>query len=145
MSDETKSIISAIGGLVIAFLVLGFVVFAFSTPAPAVWKPEYAQLSPSLRQWYQNANMTPETRARLKKEWWGCCNEGDVVKDAEFKVVRVGRDKDPEWWYRRPGTDWKLIHPDTVHWGDSAPDGKATLFIYNSSGEELCFYPAAGG
>lgn len=114
------------------------------TLSPAVWKPEYAQLSPSIQQWYKDAKMTPDTKKRLDKAWWGCCDEGDVVPDAEFKVVPGSAGKEDEWWYQRPGTDWKLIHPDTVHWGESAPNGKSTLFLYNVTGEELCFYPAAG-
>jgi hypothetical protein len=113
-------------------------------PAWARWKPEYAQLSPSIQQWYKDAVMTPETKERLHTSFSGCCDEGDVVKDAEFKLVPGNTTTEDRWYYRRPGTQWKEIHPDTIHWGESAPDGKSTLFIYNASGQELCFYPAAG-
>ena len=57
---------------------------------------------------------------------------------------KVGGDGGDEWWYLKDKT-WTRIPNDIVHWGEHAPDGRPTLFIYQSTGQELCFYPGEDG
>ena len=106
----------------------------------AAWKPEYAQNSPEVREWYNNQLLNEATRQRLQVDWHSCCSHGDVFR-TKFKVGGDGRD---EWWYLKDGT-WQKIPNDIVHWGEHAPDGRPTLFIYQSTGQELCFYPGEDG
>jgi hypothetical protein len=46
---------------------------------------------------------------------------------------------------------WKHVPPDIIHWDESAPDGKPTLFALSESwggwppGTPTCFYPPPGG
>lgn len=35
------------------------------------------------------------------------------------------------------------VPPDIIHWGESAPGGQPTLFVY--SGMETCFFPGDSG
>jgi hypothetical protein len=108
--------------------------------ARSEWKPEYAQASPEVQQWYRNAPLTEEAQRRFpfKK----CCDHADVVR-TKFQVNKVdGRD---EWFYEpldAPGT-LKRIPDDIIHWGVSAPGGQPTLFVY--SGKETCFFPGDSG
>jgi len=111
--------------------------------AGARWKPEFAQLSPEVRDWYKGQTMTPETWKRLgEPSWHSCCEHGDVFK-TQFRVGPGAHGED-EWWYLKDGV-WKQVPPDTIHWGQHAPGGQPTLFIYQSTGQELCFYPPDGG
>jgi hypothetical protein len=93
----------------------------------AAWKPEYAQNSPEVREWYNNQLLNEATRQRLQVDWHSCCNHGDLFR-TKFKV---GGDGGDEWWYLKDNT-WKKIPNDIVHWGEHAPDGRPTLFIYQS-------------
>lgn len=92
---------------------------------------------PEVRAWYRNAELTEAAQGRFpfKK----CCDHSDVVRTI-FKVNRTsGGD---EWFYSDWGT-WKRVPPDIIHWGESAPGGQPTLFVY--SGQETCFFPGDGG
>jgi hypothetical protein len=109
----------------------------------ATWKPEYAQNAPEVNQWYKNQQMTPETWDRLgSPSWHSCCEKGDVFK-TQFRVGK-GQHGDDEWWYLKDGV-WKQVPEDTIHWGQHAPGGLPTLFIYSNTGQELCFYPPKEG
>jgi hypothetical protein len=113
---------------------------ALAAPAAAEWKPEYAQASPEVREWYRNAPLTEEAQKRFPFK--RCCDHADVVR-TKFKVSKVdGRD---EWFYEpldAPGT-MKRIPDDIIHWGVSAPGGQPTLFVYH--GHETCFFPGDSG
>lgn len=103
--------------------------------AHAEWKPEYANSSPEIRAWYSNAKITD--RARHRFPWNNCCDHADVVK-AKFGVRKT--DHGDEWSYRMTDADeWRVIPEDIIHWGESAPGGQPTLFVYQ--GRETCFYP----
>ena len=48
-----------------------------------------------------------------------------------------------EWYYKTPEmAEYKRIPNDIIHWGETAPYGLPTLFVYN--GEEICFWPPNG-
>lgn len=122
-----------------AVWILGAIVAALAVvcPAGATWRPEYAQASPAVQDWYRNAELTPEAQGRFpfKK----CCDRADVVR-TQFRVNRV--DGGDEWFYR-DGEAWKRIPPDIIHWGKGAPSGQPTLFVY--AGSETCFFPGDSG
>lgn len=106
--------------------------------APATWKPEYAQASPLVQDWYRNAELTAEAQKRFpfKK----CCDHADVVR-TRFEVNKTsGGD---EWFYEDSPGHMKRIPPDIIHWGQSAPGGAPTLFVY--AGQETCFFPGDSG
>ena len=105
--------------------------------AQARWRPEYASASPEVQAWYRNAELTDAAQARFpfKK----CCDGADVVK-TEFRVDRKsGAD---EWWWL-DGATWRRVPADIIHWGQSAPGGLPTLFVYQ--GQATCFFPGEGG
>lgn len=108
------------------------------TPARAEWKPEYAQASPAAQDWYRNAKITD--RARPRFAWEKCCDHADVVK-TRFEVDRSsGSDA---WSYEDAPGHMKRIPDDVIHWGEAAPGGQPTLFVY--AGKETCFFPGDGG
>jgi hypothetical protein len=117
-------------------------------PARAEWKPQYAQASPEVRAWYGSAELTPAAAARLGFK--RCCDESEVVK-TRFRVDRSsGQD---EWYYLKNGK-FERIPLDIIHWGESAPGGKPTLFVlsdhwadafHRPHGTPTCFYPGEGG
>lgn len=108
------------------------------TPVAAEWKPEYAQASPEVREWYRQAELTEEARKRFR--WVKCCDHADVFR-TQFKVNKTtGGD---EWWYLTKEGQWKLIPPDIIHTDQHAPDNQPTLFIY--AGKETCFFPGGSG
>ena len=113
-----------------------------TSTAYATWKPEYAQLSQEVKDWYKGQTLNQATWERLgSPSWHSCCEHGDVFK-TQF---RVGGDNSDEWWYLTKENEWKQVPPDTIHWGQHAPNGEPTLFIYQATGQELCFYPPLEG
>jgi hypothetical protein len=113
-----------------------FMALAVST-AGAEWKPEYAQNSPEVRAWYQNAELTRAAQKRFPYK--KCCDHADVVK-TQFRVSKG--DSGDEWWWL-DGDGWRKVPDDIIHWGVSAPGGRPTLFVY--AGKETCFFPPDGG
>src|SRR6201995_5067782 len=104
----------------------------------ARWKAEYASQPQEVQDWYRNAELTPEAQKRLG--WHKCCDHAAVV-NTKFQVNKVdGRD---EWDSEDTPGHFKRIPEDVIHWGESAPGGQPTLFVY--SGKETCFYPGQGG
>lgn len=118
------------GLAVIALLVV-------SQQVRAEWKPEYAQAPQATRDWYRNAELTDAAQARFRYK--KCCDHADVVK-TQFRVSTV--DGNDEWYWFDNGR-WRRIPPDVIHWGESAPGGQPTLFVYG--GQETCFWPGTGG
>jgi hypothetical protein len=106
--------------------------------AVAEWKPEYAQAPVQVQDWYRKAELTAEASKRLNG-WKSCCAHSDVVK-AQFRVNKT--DARDEWWWLN-GEKWQRIPDDVIHWGQAAPGGRPTLFVYNSV--ETCFWPPDGG
>lgn len=106
-------------------------------PARATWKPEYADADPAVRDWYRNAELTPAAAARL--HFKSCCAHSDVVH-TRFQVNKT--DHGDEWQWLVDG-QWRTIPPDIIHWGESAPDGQATLFAIGDL--PTCFWPPDGG
>lgn len=121
---------------VAAFIIAAAYLIMFS-PAFATWKPEYAALPQSVRDWYRNAELTPEAQKRFNFK--SCCEKADVVK-TQFRVSKST--SGDEWFWDRDG-QWQRIPEDVIHWGETAPDGQATLFVV--SGREVCFWPPDGG
>ena len=104
------------------------------------WTQEQiAQADPSAREWYEKQEINPAAQKRLNVTFKSCCKNGDVFL-TQFRVG-PGEHGDDEWWYLQKGV-WKRIPDDVIHWGEYAPDGQATLFLYASGGQELCFYPS---
>jgi hypothetical protein len=104
------------------------------------WTQEQiAQADPSVRAWYEQQEINPAAQKRLNVTFKSCCKNGDVFL-TQFRVG-PGEHGDDEWWYLQKGV-WKRIPDDVIHWGEYAPDGQATLFLYASGGQELCFYPS---
>ncbi len=122
--------------VLLALLAFGFLM----GHAHATWKPEYAQNSPEVREWYDSQTINEEARKRMHVDWHSCCKNGDVFR-TQFRVSGEG---DDEWFYLKDGV-WKQVPPDIIKWGEHTPDGKPTLFIYQATGQELCFWPPEEG
>ena len=105
--------------------------------ANATWKPEYAQLPKEVQDWYRNAELTEAAQARLHIKY--CCAKADVVK-TKFRVNRTSGADEWEWL---DNGEWKVVPPDIIHVGESAPSGEPTLFVW--SGKPTCFFPGRGG
>jgi hypothetical protein len=113
------------------------VALVLSAQAQATWKPEYASSPPEVQAWYQNAELTEA--AKIRFPFKKCCDHADVVR-TRFTVNKT--DGGDEWFYL-DGESWKRIPPDIIHWGETAPGGQPTLFVY--SGKETCFFPGDSG
>jgi hypothetical protein len=108
-----------------------------AAPAAATDNGQWAGQPAAERAWYSNATLTPAAQKRLG--WAMCCDHSDVVH-TKFRVNKTtGAD---EWWWL-DGDTWKLVPADVIHWGESAPGGQPTLFVFE--GEPTCFYPGDGG
>lgn len=117
--------------------ILAAVVAAQVTITPVKWKPEYASLPQEIQDWYKRAELTPAAQERLHIK--SCCEHADVVK-TKFRVNKTDGADEWEWL---DGEKWKRVPPDIIHWGETAPGGEPTLFVWN--GKETCFYPGQGG
>jgi len=115
---------------------------ALASDAHATWKPEYAQADAAVRDWYKNAELTPEAQKRF--DFAGCCDHADVVK-TKFRVGAKGADDWEFWDDAASPAAWREIPPDIIHWGESAPGGEATLFRLGVGGALVCFWPPEGG
>lgn len=109
-----------------------------AAPSDATWRPEYAQADAAVRDWYKNAELTPEAQQRFPFK--GCCDHADVVR-TKFRVGVKGADV----WEFLDGEQWREIPADIIHWGESAPGGAATLFRLGVGGALVCFWPPQGG
>jgi hypothetical protein len=119
--------------------------------ARAEWKPEYAQNSPQMRQFFRSLHLTDAARSRLS--FLSCCEHADRVKPRKYFVdKKTGSD---EWKYLDEDNAWKLIPGDTIHeeW-PPFPDGmtvaeivqlktEGVLFVYG--GQVTCFWKPEGG
>jgi hypothetical protein len=79
------------------------------------------------------------TAAQIRFPFKKCCEHADVVK-TKFMVDRTTNGDE---WYWLDGATWRKIPNDIIHWGQSAPGGRPTLFVY--SGHETCFFPGDSG
>lgn len=109
----------------------------FVKAAHATWKPEYADASPQVQDWYRNAELTLEAQKRL--HFKSCCASSDVVH-TKFRVNKT--DGADEWFWLVNG-EYRLVPPDIIHWEESAPDGQPTLFAVGEL--PTCFYPGESG
>ena len=90
-----------------------------------------------MRDWYAAAELTGPAQKRFPYK--KCCDHADVFR-TQFRVNSAsGAD---EWFHYVDGV-WKRVPPDIIHWGEHAPDGQPTLFLFN--GQETCFFPGDGG
>lgn len=115
---------------------------ALAPRALAHWQPQYADAAPEVRDWYRNAELTPEAQARFGFK--GCCDHADVVR-TKFRVGVKGAD---DWEFFDTAASppaWREIPADIIHFGEHAPDGQATLFRLGSAGALVCFWPPQGG
>ena len=115
-----------------------------STPSPArtLYPGQWAQVEPEVGEWYKHQTINPAANERMGHAWSSCCEHGDVFR-TQFRTGEGKRGAD-EWWYLKDGA-WKRIPDDVIHWDEHAPDKRPTLFIYQVTGEELCFYPGEDG
>lgn len=141
----------------IILLVLVAVVIAFCSPVRA----HDAHERPQLTGWAEEQVVTPEYGKRMgcaepdkpihargsRNNSCYCCDKSEVLegKDAEFRLSRDRVDEKfnrpvDEWWYRRPGEEWRRIPDDAIHWDEHSPTGQPVLFIFD--GHERCFFPA---
>lgn len=98
---------------------------------------QWAGQPPEVRDWYRDAELTLAARQRFP--FVKCCTQSDVVR-TQFRVDKVsGADA---WWWR-DGETWKRVPDDIIHWGEHAPDGQPTLFVF--LGKETCFFPGDSG
>lgn len=129
----------------LALAAAGAALFLCAGGAGATWKPQYASAPAAVQQWYRDAVLTPAAHARLG--FAGCCDGADVVK-AQFRFGSA--DGKPAWFFLRDGA-WLRIPDDIIHWDESAPDNKPTLFALREpfgavpAGTLTCFYPPSGG
>jgi len=131
---------------VLCFIGLGMLLSTIPTvEAWSRWDPRFAQIDQRTREWYKTQEMTETTWRRLgSPSWNSCCEKGDVFR-TQFRVLNDGtKYGEDTWWYEKDGV-WKQVPPDTIHWGQHTPDGRPTLFIYQNTGQELCFYPGRDG
>jgi hypothetical protein len=110
---------------------------AFLVQAEARWKPEYASAPQEVQDWYHNAQLTAAAQRRFAFK--SCCEHADVVK-TQF---RVNKATSGDEWYWLDGEDWRRVPDDIIHWGESAPGGRPTLFVYQD--KETCFWPGDPG
>ena len=110
---------------------------AFGAQAQATWKPEYASNPTEVQAWYQNAELTDA--AKIRFPFKKCCDHSDVVRPR----FTVNKTTNGDEWFWLDGDRWRRIPPDIIHWGQSAPSGEPTLFVY--SGKEACFFPGDSG
>jgi hypothetical protein len=128
-----------------AAIIAAALALACAAPAKATWKPQYAQAPQAVQDWYQHAELTPAAAKRLG--FVGCCDDADVV-NAKFRFTK--EDGNPAWYFQRAGV-WLRIPDDIIHWDQSAPDNKPTLFalahdtLGQPAGTLTCFYPPSGG
>ena len=113
------------------------VMLAWAVQAQATWKPEYADNPPEVQAWYRNAELTEA--AKIRFPFKKCCDHADVVK-TKFSV---NKSSSGDEWYWLDGDQWRKVPDDIIHWGQTAPSGQPTLFIY--SGKETCFFPGDSG
>lgn len=104
----------------------------------ARWKAEYTSQPQEVQDWYRNAELTPEAQKRF--HFAKCCAHSDVV-NTKFRVSKV--DGHDEWYYERAPGDWQRVPDDIIHWGESAPGGQPTLFVFGE--RPTCFFPGQGG
>ncbi len=124
-------------GLVVGTVMVALELTMLIQASLADWVPEYAQAPQWVQDWYRNAQLTDAAQKRFPFK--NCCDHSEVAK-TQFAVRIV--DGQDEWHWLDRGR-WRIIPPDIIHWGESAPDGQPTLFLYN--GEETCFFPGRGG
>lgn len=125
-----EAIAALVGFLGLILLVLS-VAIVLASLAHARWKPEYADLPQSVRDWYRTRELTPEAQKRFG--FRSCCDHSDVVK-TRFRVSAAG----DEWWWL-DGETWKRVPADIIHWGVRTPTGAPVMFAVG--GRPTCFFP----
>lgn len=108
----------------------------FAIPALATDHGQWANVDPSIRQWYETRTLTPAAQARLG--YRSCCAHADVVK-TRFRVSGSGND---QWEWERNGT-FERVPDDIIHWDQHAPSGEPVLFAV--AGQPVCFFPGQSG
>lgn len=137
MSDRKAWACVGLTAIVLAYMML------FMRGGFAEWKPEYAQASPQVQEWYKNQKINPEARARLNVGWTSCCDESDHFK-TRFRMLSDGSKYGVETYEYLAGDTWKVISPDIIKRAPT-PDGQPVLFIHKTTGKELCFIIDEGG
>ena len=95
-------------------------------------------VSPELNAWYQNAETNKEARPTFPTPWAKCCNHAEVIP---FKDI-IPPTQEHGWQWNDNG-EVKNIPEVIIHYEQSSPDNKPTLFVY--LGTMTCFYPPQGG
>lgn len=123
-------------------LAIGFALLASSAIAQEepVTDP-YAHVPKHIRDWYRNAQLTPEAEKRFNYK--SCCDIGDAL-DAKFKFMVDQKTGKEAWFYQQSGTaEWHIIPDFIIQHGKPHPEGKGVLFAV--WGNLVCFFPPEGG
>lgn len=118
----------------------------------ATYKPEFANHSDAIRDWFETAEVTKAAYPRLG--WLRCCNHSDRVKTRFYVAPTSNGDV---WSYEDPTTNkWIIIPDDVIHReGITPPKGheddpdfkqlqaEGVLFVYD--GQVTCFWPPESG
>jgi hypothetical protein len=122
------SIVAAAGAFADIFMTEG---------ASAKWKPQYAEASPEIQNWYKSRRLTEAARNRFA--FASCCDDSDKV-ETQFKVDKATGDD--EWFYLQDN-QWLKVPADIIWWDEHSPTGEAVLFAID--GKPTCFFPPRGG
>lgn len=105
----------------------------------ATWKPEYAQLSPEMRQWYRDQK-NPHTKVP-------CCSEADGVQAREDI-------RGEHYWVRFEArgidSDWMQVPDEAVIKGANRNGAPIVWYYFDNGMQTLanlrvrCFIPGAG-
>lgn len=128
------------GGALLTIIIAIWVLIVSLVSAAAHDIPGF---SPEMQAWASNAPITERGKVWLQAKhnsyWTKCCDHAEIV-DARFIVEPDGSDG---WRWNDKGTI-RTIPPEIIHpHGDHAPNGKATLFIYQ--GVPTCFFLPLSG
>jgi hypothetical protein len=108
-----------------------------ATRVYAKWKPQYAEASQEIQNWYKSRKLTEAARKRFA--FGSCCDGSDKV-ETQFKVDKATGDD--EWFYLQ-GNQWLKVPEDVIWWDEHSPTGEAVLFAID--GKPTCFFPPRGG
>lgn len=138
-SRRDYRIMVGLGVGTIALIGAAALIAFFTQPVHATWRPEYASAPQHVRDWYENAELTPAAQRRFN--FLKCCDQSETVK-TKFRVDRSsGAD---QWFWLNPDTGaYEQVPPDIIHWGKSGPEGQAVLFVFAS--QPTCFFPPQSG
>jgi len=121
----------------LAAIALGAFVLIPTIKAWPRWDERFTQIEQSIRDWYKAQEMNPATWERVgSPSWKSCCEKGDVFH-TQFRVINNGtKYGEDTWWYEKDGK-WKQVPPDTIQWGQHAPNGQPPFSSTKARGKSF--------